>query len=103
MVKFVTWVCAINWRVRGWQDMQSEISYLPSGFSHNSLIRYMHRPVISGHGLYDPTTIMNASELNRAMKEGWCKLGFYILSFFYHLYRYSSQRGMILRRAGPGP
>jgi len=48
--------------------------------------RYLHRPVMSGPGLYDPTTIMNASELNRAMKEGWCKLGFYILSFFYHLY-----------------
>ncbi|XP_025105304.1 protein cornichon homolog 1-like [Pomacea canaliculata] len=48
--------------------------------------RYMHRPVMSCPGLYDPTTIMNAEELNRAQKEGWIKLGFYLISFFYYLY-----------------
>lgn len=48
----------------------------------------MHRPVISGPGLYDPTTIMNTEELNRAMREGWVKLAFYIISFFYYLYGY---------------
>jgi len=48
----------------------------------------MHRPVISGFGLYDPTSIMNASELNRAQKEGWVKLAFYILLFFYYIYGY---------------
>ena len=48
----------------------------------------MHRPVMSGPGLYDPTTIMNADQLSRAQKEGWVKLAFYLLSFFYYLYRY---------------
>ncbi|XP_023229903.1 protein cornichon [Centruroides vittatus] len=48
--------------------------------------RYRTRPVMSGPGLYDPTTIMNADQLSRAMKEGWIKLGFYLLSFFYYLY-----------------
>ncbi|KAG1654510.1 Protein cornichon 1 [Nymphon striatum] len=48
--------------------------------------RYKNRPVMSQPGLYDPTSIMNADELSRAQKEGWAKLGFYILSFFYHLY-----------------
>jgi len=31
---------------------------------------------------------MNASELNRAQKEGWVKLAFYILLFFYYIYGY---------------
>ncbi|XP_005110882.1 protein cornichon homolog 1 [Aplysia californica] len=48
--------------------------------------RYMNRPVMSGMGLYDPTSIMNADELGRAQKEGWVKLGFYLISFFYYLY-----------------
>ncbi|KAK2174511.1 hypothetical protein NP493_798g01024 [Ridgeia piscesae] len=49
--------------------------------------RYMNRPVMSGPGLYDPTSIMNADQLNRAQKEGWIKLAFYLISFFYYLYR----------------
>jgi len=49
-------------------------------------VRFIYRPVISGFGLYDPTSIMNASELNRAQKEGWVKLAFYILLFFYYIY-----------------
>jgi hypothetical protein len=44
--------------------------------------------VMSGFGLYDPTSIMNATELNRARKEGLAKLTFYILSFFYYIYGY---------------
>ena len=48
--------------------------------------RYLHRPVMSSPGLYDATTIMNADELSRAMREGWVKLGFYLVSFFYYLY-----------------
>ncbi|KAL3319068.1 Pre-mRNA-processing factor 19 [Cichlidogyrus casuarinus] len=46
----------------------------------------MHRPVLSHPGLYDPTTIMSTVELNKAMKEGWIYLAFYIVSFFYYLY-----------------
>merc|ERR1711992_213788 len=48
--------------------------------------RYLHRPVMSGPGLYDPTSIMNADTLNKCQKEGWIKLAFYLLSFFYYLY-----------------
>jgi len=49
--------------------------------------RYKNRPLgMSGTGLYDPTTIMNADQLGRAMREGWIKLAFYLLSFFYYLY-----------------
>lgn len=48
--------------------------------------RYMSRPVMSGPGLYDPTTIMNADILAYCQKEGWCKLAFYLLAFFYYLY-----------------
>uniref|UniRef100_A0AAV2JGQ8 Cornichon n=1 Tax=Knipowitschia caucasica TaxID=637954 RepID=A0AAV2JGQ8_KNICA len=48
--------------------------------------RYMSRPVMSSPGLYDPTTIMNADILAYCQKEGWCKLAFYLLSFFYYLY-----------------
>ncbi|XP_069116253.1 protein cornichon homolog 1-like [Argopecten irradians] len=48
--------------------------------------RYIHRPIMSGPGLYDPTTIMNADQLSRAQKEGWVKLAFYLISFFYYLY-----------------
>ncbi|KAK4472560.1 hypothetical protein MN116_003802 [Schistosoma mekongi] len=51
-----------------------------------NIYRYKNRPVMSCPGLYDPTTIMNHDELNRAMKEGWVKLAFFIISFFYYLY-----------------
>lgn len=48
--------------------------------------RYMNRPIMSGPGLYDPTNIMNADNLSKNMREGWIKLGIYLLSFFYYLY-----------------
>ena len=43
---------------------------------------------MSSPGLYDATTIMNADQLNKAQKEGWIKLAFYLISFFYYLYRW---------------
>lgn len=46
----------------------------------------MNRPVMSGPGLYDPTSIMNADVLNKSQREGWIKLAIYLLSFFYYLY-----------------
>uniref|UniRef100_A0A673A1X5 Cornichon family AMPA receptor auxiliary protein 1 n=1 Tax=Sphaeramia orbicularis TaxID=375764 RepID=A0A673A1X5_9TELE len=52
--------------------------------------RYMSRPIMSCPGLYDPTTIMNADILAYCQKEGWCKLAFYLLSFFYYLYGYET-------------
>ncbi|KAH9406909.1 Protein cornichon 1 [Tyrophagus putrescentiae] len=48
--------------------------------------RYMNRPVMSSPGLYDPTSIMNYDQLVKATREGWFKLAFYLLSFFYYLY-----------------
>ncbi|XP_030763107.1 protein cornichon isoform X2 [Sitophilus oryzae] len=48
--------------------------------------RYRTRPVMSGYGIYDPTSIMNADQLTRCQREGWIKLAFYLLSFFYYLY-----------------
>lgn len=48
--------------------------------------RYLNRPLMSRVGLYDPTTIMNGDQLSRATREGWIKLAFYLLTFFYYLY-----------------
>ncbi|KAK2707428.1 protein cornichon-like [Artemia franciscana] len=48
--------------------------------------RYSKRPLMSSYGLYDPTNIMNADVLNACMREGWIKMIFYLLSFFYYLY-----------------
>ncbi|XP_076239340.1 protein cornichon [Calliopsis andreniformis] len=50
------------------------------------LWHYYHRPVMSKPGLYDPTSIMNAQVLMAHQREGWIKLAFYLLSFFYYLY-----------------
>lgn len=51
-----------------------------------SNFRYKNRPVMSGPGLYDPTSIMNADTLAKCQREGWIKLAVYLLSFFYYLY-----------------
>ncbi|CAG0897962.1 unnamed protein product [Darwinula stevensoni] len=48
--------------------------------------RYKNRPVMSGPGLYDPTSIMNADVLTKCQREGWFKLAFYVFCFFYYLY-----------------
>uniref|UniRef100_A0A0R3RIS7 Protein cornichon n=1 Tax=Elaeophora elaphi TaxID=1147741 RepID=A0A0R3RIS7_9BILA len=48
--------------------------------------RYIQRPVMTGPGIYDPTTILNKNELQKSLREGWVKLGFYLISFFYYLY-----------------
>jgi len=49
--------------------------------------RYSKRPKgMSAAGLYDATTIMNRDSLNFAMYEGWSKMAFYFVSFFYYLY-----------------
>ncbi|KAF7634632.1 hypothetical protein Mgra_00005971 [Meloidogyne graminicola] len=48
--------------------------------------RYFKRPILRGPGIYDPTTIMNHDQLSKINREGWIKMGFYLLSFFYYLY-----------------
>lgn len=48
---------------------------------------YFHRPADGSEVMYDAVSIMNADILNYCQKESWCKLAFYLLSFFYYLYR----------------
>ena len=48
--------------------------------------RYKNRPVMSGPGLYDPTTILHMDNIKRAQVEGWVKVVFCILSFIYFVY-----------------
>ena len=43
---------------------------------------------MSSPGLYDPTEVMNGNEMARCQKEGWIKLAFFLISFFYYLYRW---------------
>ena len=45
-------------------------------------LRYSRRNMGS-LGVYDPTTIMNRRELDRCQREGWIKLAYYIVMFFY--------------------
>lgn len=54
--------------------------------------RFFHRPADGSEVMYDPVSVMNADILNYCQKESWCKLGFYLLSFFYYLYRSVSIR-----------
>jgi len=48
--------------------------------------RYMNRPIMSGPGLYDPTNIMSSDILDKCQREGWVKMAFFLLSFFYYMY-----------------
>ncbi|PAV70731.1 hypothetical protein WR25_05364 [Diploscapter pachys] len=50
------------------------------------ILTYLRRPVMSGPGIYDPTTILNRNELTAALRVSWIKLAFYLISFFYYLY-----------------
>ncbi|KAL7676684.1 hypothetical protein ACOME3_002932 [Neoechinorhynchus agilis] len=47
--------------------------------------RYLNRPVMSEQGIYDPTTIVNASEIKSIMTESWIKLLFYSISFLLYM------------------
>lgn len=58
---------------------------LPPSSPHPT--RYFHRPADGSEVMYDAVSIMNADILNYCQKESWCKLAFYLLSFFYYLYR----------------
>ena len=49
--------------------------------------RYMKRPAISRPGLYDPTEVMNRANTSLYMKEGFVKIGFYVVSFLVYLYK----------------
>ncbi|XP_062928466.1 protein cornichon homolog 3 isoform X1 [Mobula hypostoma] len=51
-----------------------------------NLWRYFHSPAESNELMYDPATVMNDETLNYCQKEAWCKMSFYLMSFFYYLY-----------------
>lgn len=53
----------------------------------NCFARYTKRPVMSGPGLYDPTEVMNRANTTFYMREGFVKIGFYVLSFLVYLYK----------------
>ncbi|XP_073461261.1 protein cornichon homolog 2 isoform X1 [Lithobates pipiens] len=70
-------MCAAEWVTLGLN--------IPLLFYH--LWRYFHRPADGSEAMFDPVSIMNVDILNYCQKEAWCKLAFYLLSFFYYLYR----------------
>nr|XP_058924981.1 protein cornichon homolog 2 isoform X1 [Kogia breviceps] len=79
-------LCAAEWVTLGLN--------IPLLFYH--LWRYFHRPADGSEVMYDAVSIMNADILNYCQKESWCKLAFYLLSFFYYLY---SLRGLPSHRS----
>ncbi|CAL8312425.1 unnamed protein product [Lota lota] len=48
--------------------------------------RYFHSPTDTKELLFDPASVMNGDTLKFCLKEAWCKLSFFVLSFFYYLY-----------------
>ncbi|XP_064196335.1 protein cornichon homolog 3 isoform X3 [Anguilla rostrata] len=48
--------------------------------------RYFHSPTDTPELLYDPASVMNGDTLKFCQKEAWCKMAFFVLSFFYYLY-----------------
>ena len=75
-----------------WCIMNDQTNVLTHDF-----FRYLNRPVMSGVGLYDPTNIMNQDVLNKCQREGWIKLAFYLLSFFFYLYGYNRLVDYVLK------
>ncbi len=48
--------------------------------------RYFHSPTDTKELIYDPASVMNGDTLKFCQKEAWCKMSFFVLSFFYYLY-----------------
>uniref|UniRef100_A0A8C5U1S2 Cornichon family AMPA receptor auxiliary protein 3 n=1 Tax=Malurus cyaneus samueli TaxID=2593467 RepID=A0A8C5U1S2_9PASS len=72
----IMFLCAQEWLTLGLN--------VPLLFYH--LWRYFRCPADSSELQYDPPAVMNADTLSYCQKEAWCKLAFYLLSFFYYLY-----------------
>ncbi|XP_036925224.1 protein cornichon homolog 3 isoform X1 [Sturnira hondurensis] len=72
----VMFLCAQEWLTLGLN--------VPLLFYH--FWRYFHCPADSSELAYDPPVVMNADTLSYCQREAWCKLAFYLLSFFYYLY-----------------
>ncbi|XP_078464446.1 LOW QUALITY PROTEIN: protein cornichon homolog 3-like [Lampetra planeri] len=62
--------------------------------------RFMQSPgkQSAADATHDPGTATQAEVLAYCRREGWCKLGFYLLSYFYYLYKCSGvlPRGLTL-------
>lgn len=71
-----------------WTEMASHVPSEPQSQGCCVLCprRYFHCPADSSELAYDPPAVMNADTLSYCQKEAWCKLAFYLLSFFYYLY-----------------
>jgi len=69
-------------------DLITTILNMPLLYFH--IRKFLKRPVYSGWGVYDPTLIMNGDVLSSNIREGWIKLGFYMITFFYYLYCFVS-------------
>ncbi|CAH2255703.1 cornichon homolog 3 isoform X2 [Pelobates cultripes] len=78
----IMFLCAEEWLTLGLNA--------PLLFYH--IWRYFHCPADSPELAYDPPVVMNANTLSYCQKEAWCKLAFYLLSFFYYLYWCSGER-----------
>ncbi|XP_062503657.1 protein cornichon-like [Corticium candelabrum] len=50
------------------------------------MCRYYRRPRMSVPGLYDPTNVMNMTEMKFNIREGWTKLVYYLFCFFFYLF-----------------
>ncbi|XP_058021489.1 protein cornichon homolog 3 isoform X1 [Ahaetulla prasina] len=72
----IMFLCAQEWLTLGLN--------IPLLFYH--FWRYFHCPADSTELAYDPPAVMNADTLRYCQREAWCKLAFYLLSFFYYLY-----------------
>lgn len=72
-----------------WQiPAAASVALAHCNLSLSASFRFFHRPADGSEVMYDPVSVMNADILNYCQKESWCKLGFYLLSFFYYLYRW---------------
>lgn len=79
---------SVEVRCRGRCLLQLALVWCTGEPSLSPSFRFFHRPADGSEVMYDPVSVMNADILNYCQKESWCKLGFYLLSFFYYLYRW---------------
>jgi len=51
------------------------------------IYRYWHRPSMQKPGIYDPTEMFDHNNMKKHTIESGLKLAFYMLTFFFYLYR----------------
>jgi len=64
------WIVLVNLPLLGWHAK-----------------RYTNRPSMRQPGIYDPTEAFNRNEMDSNQMECCYKLGFYLLCFFFYLYK----------------